>query len=198
MSKATARQISKSKSKAKFKRQEKLHTRVVEARQTQASQAAIDAAAEIRSRQAFEANSNGVGYDFWVPHVVNYLASNYTDGVWSPVFPEIYDGTILDIQSIRLRVAQAFLDKDKQLISDLGQHCLLWVDLSPKDMYPLVRRVRYSARSEKGNPHAPHDPGTWGAVAVLGAVISAAYRSMAHHTPVPEIPGETLSESLTE
>lgn len=47
-------------------------------------------------------------YLFWVAHGVNYIVSDYANGVWAPIFDGIYTGQTLDAEQIVQGVTTRF------------------------------------------------------------------------------------------
>ena len=46
-------------------------------------------------------------YHFWLAHGINYILSNYEEGLWEPLFPDIYG----ENPTIPTEVAQVLVDK---------------------------------------------------------------------------------------
>ena len=95
-------------------------------------------------------------YEFWLAHGMNFLSSDYTQGLWEPLFPEAYnDGfTALDRTTIVNRLLGKYLDKDSNRLSPVGTKCLAWFSLKPREMFDFVWRIR------RHQPH-PHTDKSW-------------------------------------
>lgn len=50
-------------------------------------------------------------YVFWVMHGINFLVSNYDEGIWDPLFPEIYEGVLPSAETVAQRILHRFKDK---------------------------------------------------------------------------------------
>jgi len=64
---------------------------------------------------------------FWLAHGVNYIVSDYDNGVWQPLFPEIYDGETPSEEIIAQRVMDRFEETIKQGGYSDGQAATAWL-----------------------------------------------------------------------
>lgn len=124
----------------------------------------------------FADNKDNIGYAFWVAHGLNYLASDYEQGVWSPLYPEVYTGTVVSANTIFTRVLNRFLGPDKHL-SEAGIKCVLWASLRPEELFKLVWRTRQYTRLHGGEPHQALDPHTWTFVQMTGNLMRKSCKS---------------------
>lgn len=152
MAKTTLSQ--KSKSKAKAKRADRLKTK--------------SGLLETDRFREFVRPGERHGYHFWTHHVLNFFASDYHNGVWEPLFPEIYKNVEVPAKATHTRVLQKFLDTSTNRLSDTGVKCILWMSLKNHEMFRLVLRLRLQIRKLKGNPIAERDPKAWVVVDMLG------------------------------
>jgi len=91
-------------------------------------------------------------YQFWLCHGANYLNSDYSTGKWEPLYPDIYQGTLMpNVNDIFPLIGQKFF-ADGVSSSPKGPRILSW-------MMANVRMVRTVAKkledftSECKNPH---------------------------------------------
>jgi hypothetical protein len=110
-------------------------------------------------------------YEFWLLHGMNFIASNYEEGVWSPLFPEAYSPgfAALDRTTITKRLMGSYLDPESNRLSEKGTRCLAWVALKPKEMWELVFRIRRSQTHEIQDAswvesRKPANPSVWALV----------------------------------
>lgn len=61
-------------------------------------------------------------WSFWIAHGINYLLSSYSEGIWNPLFPEIYGGKSISRESIAQRASSHF-SKDED---PLKLYVLAW------------------------------------------------------------------------
>jgi hypothetical protein len=105
--------------------------------------------------------SDPSGYEFWYLHGPNFILSSYGEGVWSPLFPEIYNGKAVSRSEVFKRVMDKHYDNEKEELSDSGTKALLWCSLKPGEMFRLVSRARVYAWAKKNDPKAPASPAVW-------------------------------------
>ena len=58
-------------------------------------------------------------YVFWVMHGCNFLVSDYDNGVWNPIFPEIYEGVTPQAEKVAERILDWFKDKEDKTLEQL-------------------------------------------------------------------------------
>jgi hypothetical protein len=101
------------------------------------------------------------GYEFWLIHGSNFLLSSYEQGVWSPAFPEIYEGKTVTRTALFKRVLEAHLDATTNQLSPSGTRTILWCSLKPREMFALVNRAKKFVWAAKGDPVAQGNPEVW-------------------------------------
>lgn len=108
-------------------------------------------------------------YIFWLCHGANYLASDSETGVWSPVFEDIYQGTLPDPESVAQKVLGAY-QKELEAEGAFGgvpRAVLAWTvtDRSIVTIYKheAVRRLREKDPEcdAESLARAPHNPTVW-------------------------------------
>lgn len=101
------------------------------------------------------------GYEFWFHHGANFLMSSYEEGLWSPVFPEVYAGKLVARTEFFKRVMDSHFDAKTNQLTPEGTKTILWTSLKPKEMFALVVRARQYAWAAKRDPMAPGSPEVW-------------------------------------
>lgn len=107
-------------------------------------------------------------YEFWLLHGMNFLTSNYSEGIWSPLFPEVYGAgfSSMDRTTLTKRLMEAYLDPETNRLSETGTRCLAWVAMKPKEMWEMVFRIRRSqSHGFQDSPwvesRKPANPSVW-------------------------------------
>ena len=94
-------------------------------------------------------------FKFWVLHGVNYLALPLEEAIWDPLFPEIYDGRLVeDPGEISRRVQDRFPDWGPR-----AEACVRWAVTSKPALAIYVREVE--RRAGKGVSTLPANPEVW-------------------------------------
>jgi len=119
-------------------------------------------------------------YEFWLLHGMNFLTSNYAEGVWSPLFPEAYETGFdsMDRTTLLKRLSEAHLDPETNRLSETGTRCFAWMALKPKEMWELVFRIRRSQTHELRDKswvesRKPANPSVWALVYEAMNLVSA-------------------------
>jgi hypothetical protein len=63
---------------------------------------------------------------FWVAHGINYIASDYDEGVWKPLFPEVYEGDLPEEEALARRVMDTFAADLEQEGASPGKTATAW------------------------------------------------------------------------
>ena len=101
---------------------------------------------------------------FWVSHGVNYLLSDYNEGTWTPLFPEIYEGDMPTSDVLAQRVIDRFKDNDK--LTPNEKATLAWSCQDPRVIRQFTEKVHRSLRKAKvEDPEtvalSPHNSLVW-------------------------------------
>lgn len=171
-----------SRAHAKHQKQQKRASKLQEKARKQVSRNALKKALPVGRPQdfshleMFRENKHGTGYEFWRHHLLNYLASDMEEGVWTPLFPEIYpqggkEPVFPPGVALHRRIMDRFMDDSTRTLSDRGIQCVLWTSLRAEEMFPMVWKIKVHVRSHGGDPHKPHDPTTWVVASATGALI---------------------------
>jgi len=102
---------------------------------------------------------------FWMAHGVNYLLSDWTTGVWTPMFPPIYEGATVPVE----RMAEALVAKFSGAQGDWpddGKAALAWLATTREIVYIYAaeaeRRLKAKGASDaRERARAPHDSTVW-------------------------------------
>ena len=79
-------------------------------------------------------------YIFWKAHGCNYLLSDYKQGIWNPLFPEVYENkTINDIEVIE-RIGTRYQKGNS--VSQDAKPALIWALTTPNNLWKLVREIK--------------------------------------------------------
>jgi hypothetical protein len=105
---------------------------------------------------------------------LNFLASDYSSGLWEPLFPEIYEDKDIPPDALHKRVLDKFLDPGTNRLSEQGVRCILWASMKPQELFPLVWKIRAYSRKQGSDPHLSGDPYAWGAFEVTGGLMRQA------------------------
>ena len=82
--------------------------------------------------------------NFWKAHGCNYLMSDYSQGIWAPVFPEIYSGKIFKEDEILKRLEVRF--RDGNTISEDAVPAAVWAVTTPNNIWKAVRQIKRGVR----------------------------------------------------
>lgn len=84
-------------------------------------------------------------YMFWIAHGCNYLASDYEEGIWNPLFDEIYEGKLPTVEGLTQTILTRFGGDAADMPTE-GKHVLSWT-VQDKELVYLVSRE--AARAAK-------------------------------------------------
>lgn len=136
-----------------------------------------------------------LGYEFWLVHGANFLLSPYKEGVWSPVYPEIYAGKAVSRSDLYRRLLDRHLDAKTNRLSNTGTRALVWLAMKPDQMFKIVYRARALARKNGKDPHAPGQADVWDLLYTLIEDHFLAYLNANGNT----VDGQfTLTDDVTE
>jgi hypothetical protein len=165
------------------------------------------AAAQLQRKKRADSLEHFVSseYEFWLLHGMNFLTSNYAEGVWSPLFPDIYETGFdsLDRTTIMKRLSESHLDPETNRLSETGTRCFAWVALKPKEMWELVFRIRRSQTHELRDKswiesRKPANPSVWSliyeAMNFVSAGLEAKGRTKDGQFTLPEGGAEALTQ----
>ena len=98
---------------------------------------------------------------WWVANGVNYLRSDYDEGVWSPVFPEIYeDGYEITIETIKGYLTQHFNPEDNSWTAE-GRRAIGMVMSPVEAVYAIATKCIDVANAADLDPKSPKCDPVW-------------------------------------
>jgi hypothetical protein len=146
-------------------------------------------------------------YTFWLCHGANYLASDSEQGIWAPLFEDIYQGRLPPPESIAQRVLHAYqaqLEAEGKF-GGIPRAVLAWTvtDRQVVSVYKHEAVRRLAAKNPGGDVEAlarsPHNPVVWGMMdQVKARSLAAGDKLDAEQEVTPPVPVEetTQGESL--
>jgi len=112
------------------------------------------------SLENFSSNLGPGGYEYWLLHGMNFILSSYEEGIWQPIFPEVYEGKAITRTDLFARIMDKQFDgKD---LTPAGSKAVIWASLKPKEMFALVTRARQFSWAVQKDPLSPGAPEVWG------------------------------------
>jgi len=115
---------------------------------------------------------------FWIQHGVNYLLSDFEEGIWKPLFPTIYEGKLLPPEEI----AQAIMTSTE---GDDMINAMAWSAHSRRVVYTVRQQCIARLRSDRGSEaedlsldqlkervRKPHAPSVWDVFDELGTSLT--------------------------
>ena len=98
---------------------------------------------------------------WWVANGLNYLASDYDEGIWSPVFPEIYDDDFeITVELIKNYLNQHFNAEDNTWTTE-GRRAIGIVMSPVQAVYTLAQKCISEARAAEVDPTTPKCEPVW-------------------------------------
>jgi len=100
---------------------------------------------------------------FWMLHGCNFLASDYTEGTWTPLFPEIYEGAEPTEETIASRLKKVAAPDELSP----SERAVLGYALQPRqNHYAFKLNAERLVQATKGENHKvvacqPHQPVVW-------------------------------------
>jgi len=82
-------------------------------------------------------------FRFWLAHGVNYLVSDYENGLWDPLFPSIYEGKEIGAETMAQAITEKFAplaDKDKHWPKE-GRTAMSWSLMTREVVFVYYREA---------------------------------------------------------
>lgn len=155
--------------KAQAKRQRKAlqqrrkRNATLKARNIRRNTAKKDASLETGLKAAIQSFVDNGDAVWWVANGINYFQSDYDEGIWSPVFPEIYEEDhTLTPDTLKGWLTQHFNEEDKTW-TDEGRHAAGLVMSPPTVIFVFAQRCIDAALQAEGdfNPRSPACEPVW-------------------------------------
>ena len=89
-------------------------------------------------------------FRFWLAHGVNYIVSDYEEGLWDPLFPSIYEGKEIGAETMAQVITDKFAplaDKDKHCPKE-GRTAMSW-SLIPREVVYVYYRESLRSQAER-------------------------------------------------
>jgi len=104
------------------------------------------------------------GYPWWVVHGLNYLASDYEAGTWTPLF-EIYEGEKPPTRDqVIARILRDHKPEEEPELSPAGLLLMSWTLSPPAAIFTFAEGVKAHLQSKGRDPEevrTPHDGDVW-------------------------------------
>ena len=103
---------------------------------------------------------------FWLAHGVNYLASDYDNGIWNPIFDGIYEGKPATPADITRGILERYTDGEGGF-TDEANPILAWTVQDKAIVYVISREAKRSVKLLTPKAHAgatarlPKQPAVW-------------------------------------
>ena len=116
---------------------------------------------------------------WWVTQGINYLASDYSSGLWEPLFPELYEGQNFTGEDIAQRVLARYGDVLEEDPTSVGSAIIAWSVQNRAVVYLYYKQALEAVR--KADPEAnagesvrsPHNSAVWQLFETLkGAILT--------------------------
>jgi len=122
------------------------------------------AAKQVAPRPEIASFAESIQYPWWVAHGLNYFASDYEAGTWTPIFPNLYEGGGgVPTRNAAVSVVQDRFKEGGEL-SERGKILLAWTYTPPAGVFG-VRAGLAAFLKKRGKPDLqgvePHDPDVW-------------------------------------
>jgi hypothetical protein len=98
----------------------------------------------------------------WFVQVLNYFVSDYDEGVWSPMYPEIYEGSQPHLQKVVDAVAEKYYSKEADtFVSETGMIASGWI-ASDSHIHYAIYQAAQNYLKDRGaedtiwDPHSGH------------------------------------------
>lgn len=152
--------MSKNRSKQDSRRAQKSKARSASREKVRIKEAAFLRKKSAHSLVTFQTNPQ-TGYEYWFAHGANFLLSSYSEGLWTPLYPEVYEGKTLTRSEFFRRLIDRHYDSTSRKLSPEGTRTVIWCSLKPKEMFALVGRARGFSWKADLDPRTPANPQVW-------------------------------------
>ena len=124
-------------------------------------------------------------YLFWIAHGLNMLASDYNEGQWTPVFPELYeDGFEITEDQLSKYIVGEY-DKDSNTWTEEGRAAVGWANSTVMNVYSVQQKCIAEAEKNNVDPKTPACGPVW---RVFGIMRDEIQKRMGNqHLTEPEV-----------
>lgn len=100
-------------------------------------------------------------YLYWLAHGLNMLSSDYKEGTWTPVFPDIYEeGHQVTEDQISSYLIKHF-NKDDKTWTEEGRRAVGWANSPITNIYAVVQKCTAEAQKNGADPKSPACGPVW-------------------------------------
>ena len=112
----------------------------------------------LREMEAFKADDMGFG--FWACHGINFINSSYDDGIWDPVFEEIYEGALPDPGDVEAYVYK-HIDPEHPKFTRVGRTLMGYWFSGIAGIYGVAKQAESVADLAGEDPREPACGSVW-------------------------------------
>lgn len=110
-------------------------------------------------------------YLYWIGHGINMLASNYEDGEWTPVFPELYeDGFELTNTAVGKYLTKHFNKETKTWTAE-GRRAVGWASSPVTNIYAIQQKCIAEAEKNGLDPKSAACGPVWRVFGIMKSEI---------------------------
>lgn len=100
-------------------------------------------------------------YLFWVGHGINMLASNYEEGEWTPVFPELYEENFELTDAAVGKYLTKHFNKENKTWTAEGRRAVGWASSPITNVYAVYQKCVAEAEKNNVDPKTPACGPVW-------------------------------------
>jgi len=106
-------------------------------------------------------------YLFWIAHGINYLVSNYEEGVWDPLFDGLYEGRVPDSGAIERAILKRYPPEGEEPLSPEARPVLACAAQDKSVIFIVSREVERAVRKHdrkcdvRSTARKPKHPAVW-------------------------------------
>lgn len=101
-------------------------------------------------------------YLFWLAHGCNYLNSSYDEGLWNPIFTQLYGGICYTQNQIISYLMDLYFSESEGEWSPIGKVLAAWALQDSKKVFLFYRRVlREIKKVDPSTVRQPYLDGLW-------------------------------------
>lgn len=101
-----------------------------------------------------------MGFGFWACHGINFINSNYDEGVWDPVFEQIYEGSLPDPADVEVYVYQ-HIDPEHPQFTKVGRTLMGYWFSGIMGIYGVAKKAEQAAELAGEDPREPACGSVW-------------------------------------
>lgn len=82
-------------------------------------------------------------FHFWLIHGLNYLHSDFNEGIWSPLY-DIYGGKLPEVEEVKIKISNKFTKGND--LTPIGKILGIWLSQTPGELYSIFRNILFSIK----------------------------------------------------